>query len=119
MSARSAKNPKIHVKAGDTVELISGRDFSASEPGARPRGKVLEVSPREGKLIVEGRNIVTKHAKPRKQGQQGGILKVEGALYASKVMLVCPKCDKPTRIGHKFSTDGKKTRVCKKCGAEI
>ena len=66
----------------------------------------------------EGRNMVTKHVKPRRQGEQGGIVKAEGAMYASKVMPVCPKCGKATRVGH-TEKDGKKVRVCKKCGAEF
>ena len=61
----------------------------------------------------------TKHVKPRRQGQQGGIVKAEGAMYSSKVMPVCPKCSKPTRVGHKFEKDGAKTRICKKCGADL
>ena len=79
---------KVHVKTGDKVIILSGRDKGKE-------GKVLEVSPSEGKVIVEGCNIATKHAKPRKMGEQGGLLKVETAIYASKVMLVCPKCGKP------------------------
>ena len=96
---------KVHVKTGDTVMIISGKDRGNS-------GKVLQVSPKEGKVIVEGRNMVTKHVKPRRQGEQGGIVKAEGALYASKVMPVCPKCGKATRVGH-TEKDGKKVRVCK------
>ena len=105
-------NEKVHVKTGDTVQIISGRDAGKS-------GKVLQVSPAEGKVIVEGRNMVTKHVKPRRQGEQGGIVKAEGAMYASKVMLVCPKCKKATRVGHDVDKDGKKTRVCKKCGEKF
>jgi large subunit ribosomal protein L24 len=100
---------KVHVKKGDTVMIISGKDRGK-------KGKVLEVSPSEGKIIVEGRNMVTKHVKPRKMGQQGGIVKAEGPLYACKVMLVCPKCGKPTRVGHKLFGDGTKARVCRRCG---
>lgn len=103
---------KIHVKTGDTVKIISGRDKGLE-------GKVMAVSPKEGKVIVEGRSMVTKHVKPRRQGEQGGIVKAEGAMYASKVMPVCPKCSKATRVGHSFDKDGKKARVCKKCGAEF
>lgn len=103
---------KVHVKSGDTVQIISGRDKGL-------QGKVLQVSPKEGKVIVEGRNMVTKHVKPRRQGEQGGIVKAEGAIYASKVMPVCSKCNKPTRVGHTEGKDGKKVRVCKKCGAEL
>ena len=70
------------------------------------------------KVIVEGLNMVTKHVKPRRQGEQGGIVKAEGAIYACKVMPVCPKCGKATRVGHSVK-DGKTVRVCRKCGAEL
>ena len=98
----------IHVKTGDTVVVLSGKDKGK-------QGKVLEVSPKEKKVIVEGVKVVTKHMKPRRTGEAGCILKVEGALYASKVMLVCPKCGKPTRVAHKIGADGTKQRLCKKC----
>jgi large subunit ribosomal protein L24 len=106
-----SKVNKLHVKKGDTVIVLSGKDKGK-------KGKVLEVSPKEQKVIVEGINMMTKHLKPRKMGDQGGIVKAEGALYASKVMLVCPKCGKPTRIAHKILKDGSKERLCKnsKCG---
>ena len=100
---------KLHVKTGDTVVMLSGRDKGQ-------KGKILQVSPKEGKVIVEGRNLVTKHVKPRKMGDQGGIVKAEGAMYACKVMLVCPKCGKPTRIAHKILNDGTKQRLCKNTG---
>ena len=103
---------KIHVKTGDNVLVINGKDRGKE-------GKVLAVSPKEGKVIVEGRNMVTKHVKPRRQGEQGGIVKAEGAMYASKVMPICPKCKKATRVGKKTDKDGKKSRVCKHCGAEL
>ncbi len=102
---------KVHVKTGDKVRIISGKDKGLE-------GKVLQVSPKEGKVIVEGRAMVSKHVKPRRQGQAGGIVKAESAMYASKVMPVCPKCGKATRVGHKVE-DGKKTRICKKCGAAL
>lgn len=101
----------LHVKKGDEVMIISGKDKGK-------KGKVLEVSPSEGKVIVEGRNMVTKHVKPRRQGELGGIVKAEGPLYACKVMPVCPKCSKATRVGHKIEGK-KKVRVCKHCGAEL
>ena len=101
----------LHVKTGDNVMIISGKDKGHT-------GKVLQVSPAEGKVIVEGQNMVTKHVKPRRQGEQGGILQKEAPIYACKVQKVCPKCNKPTRIGHKVEGD-KKVRICKKCGAEI
>ena len=102
---------KMHVKKDDSVVVISGDDKGK-------RGKVLQVSPKEGKILVGGVNMVKKHVKPRKQGQEGGILTVEGAFYADKVMLYCSKCEKGVRVGHK-TNDGKKIRVCAKCGAEI
>lgn len=101
-------NNKVHVKSGDTVMVINGKSRGKT-------GKVLEVSPKEGKVIVEGINVVSKHVKPRKAGEAGGIIKAESALYASKVQLICPKCGKPTRIGHKITEDGKKFRLCKHC----
>ena len=103
---------KVHVKSGDTVVVLSGKDKGK-------QGKVLQVSPKEGKVIVEGLNIATKHVKPRRQGEQGGIVEAEAAMYACKVQLVCPKCGKATRIGHKILEDGSKVRVCKSCGEEI
>ena len=101
----------LHVKTGDNVQIISGKDKGK-------QGKVLEVSIKEQKVIVEGRNLATKHVKPRRQGEQGGIVKAEAPIYACKVMPVCPKCSKPTRVGHEIKGD-KKVRICKHCGAEL
>ncbi len=101
---------KMNIKTGDTVIILTGDDQDRGK-----KGKVLEVSPKEGKVIVEGRNIVSKHVKPRKAGDPSGIVKAESAIYACKVQLVCPKCGKQTRVGHAIE-DGKKVRVCKKCG---
>ena len=92
----------IHVKTGDTVVMLSGKDKGK-------QGKVLQVSPKEQKVIVEGLNMVTK-------GDPAGIMKAESAVYACKVMAVCPKCGKATRLAHKVEGDTK-TRVCKHCGA--
>ena len=89
----------LHVRKDDTVVILSGKDKGK-------KGKVLEVSPSERKVIVEGCNMVTKHVKPRRMGEPGGIVKAEGALYASK----------PTRAAHKFLADGTKVRVCKNAG---
>ena len=100
---------KVHVKKDDQVVILSGKDKGK-------KGKVIAVSPKEGKVIIEGCNMVTKHVKPKQMGQTGGIVKAEGALYASKVMLVCPKCGKPTRLAHKILSDGTKERLCKHCG---
>ncbi len=111
---------KVHVKTGDTVILLTGKyEDKYNSKGDRKTGKVLEVSPKEDKVIVEGINIITKHVKPTRMGEKGGIIKTEAPVYASKVQLVCPKCGKPTRVGHVFEEDGdvvKKLRACKKCG---
>ena len=101
----------LHVKTGDNVMVISGKCKGKT-------GKVLQTSPKEGKVIVEGLNMVTKHVKPRRQGEQGGILQKEAPIYACKVQKVCPKCNKGTRVAHKIE-GGKKIRVCKHCGAEL
>ena len=102
---------KVHVKTGDTVMVINGKDRGKT-------GKVMQVSPSEGKVIVGGVNIVSKHVKPRQMGEPGGLITAESALYADKVQLICPKCGKATRVGHVIDKD-KKVRVCKKCGAHF
>ncbi len=101
---------KLHIKSGDKVQILSGKDKGK-------QGKVLEVSPKEQKVIVEGLNVVTKHVKARKAGEIGGKVEAEGAIYACKVQVVCTKCGKATRTGSKVSSDGKKQRFCKKCDA--
>ena len=102
----------MSIRKDDTVIVLSGKDKGK-------KGKVLTVMPKDGKVIVEKVNVVSRHQKPRKQGEEGGIIKREAPIYACKVMRVCPKCDKPTRPAHKTLAVGKKVRVCKKCGAEI
>ena len=101
----------MNIKKGDTVVVLSGKDKGK-------QGKVLGTVPSEAKVVVEGINMVTCHVKPRRQGEEGGIVKREAAIYASKVQVVCPKCGKGTRVAHKIE-DGKKSRICKKCGAEL
>lgn len=110
---------KLHVKTGDTVVLLTGKhEDKYTKTKARKTGKVLEVSQKEGKVIVEGINLVTKHMKPSRQGEYGGIIMAEAPIYACKVQLVCPKCGKPTRVCHE--KDGKSVlRVCKKCGEKF
>ena len=85
---------KVHVKTGDTVVILSGKDRGK-------KGKIMAVSPKEGKVIVENANIVSKHVKPRKMGEAGGIIKAESAIYACKVQVVCPRCGKPVYEGKK------------------
>ena len=103
---------KIHVKTGDTVMIMSGKAKGR-------KGKVLAVSPAEGKVIVEKCNMVTKHVKPKKQGDPSGIIKAEGAMYSSKVQPYCNKCKMPTRIKKKIENNGEKIRICAKCSAEL
>ena len=109
----------MFVKAKDTVVVLSGND-------AGKQGKVLTSLPKANKVVVEGVAMMTKHQKSRAQGQPGGIIHKEAAISASNVMVVCPKCGKPTRVAHKITVsenEGKtvtsKVRVCKKCGKEL
>ena len=101
-------NKKLHVKKGDNVVVLSGKDKGK-------KGKVLTVIPKSGKVIVEGVAMATKHKKPRRQGEVGGIIHQETAIYASKVMRICSVCQQPTRIGRKVLEGGEIVRVCKKC----
>ncbi|GAW90899.1 50S ribosomal protein L24 [Calderihabitans maritimus] len=102
-------NTKVHVRKGDTVVVISGND-------AGKRGKVLEVIPKKSRVIVEGVNIVKRHTRPTPQLPQGGIIEKEAPIHSSNVMIYCSKCGRPTRIGKKFLEDGRKVRICRKCG---
>ena len=102
---------KLHVRKDDTVVVLSGDSKGV-------KGKVIDVSVKEGKVLVEGANIIHKHVKPRKQGETGGIIDTEGAIYACKVALYCSKCDQGVRVKHQI-VDGKKVRVCAKCGAQL
>lgn len=102
----------MHVKKDDMVIILSGKDKGK-------KGKVLIASPSEKKVIVEKVNVATKHKKPRRQGEVGGIIKQEIPLYACKVMRICPKCDKPTRPAYETLENGEKVRVCKHCGETI
>ena len=101
----------MKIKKDDKVVVLAGKDKGK-------QGKVLVADPKGGKVVVEGVNVATKHQKPQGQNKEGGIIKIETPVYVSKVQLVCPKCGKGTRVGYKLA-DGKKVRVCKKCGAEI
>ena len=101
----------MKIKKDDKVVVLAGKDKGK-------QGKVLVADPKGGKVTVEGVNVATKHQKPQGQNREGGIIKIETPIYVSKVQLVCPKCGKGTRVGYKLA-DGKKVRVCKKCGAEI
>ena len=101
----------LKIKKNDTVVILSGKDKGK-------QGKVLSVDPEARKVVVEKVNVASRHQKPRRQGEEGGIVKREAAIYASKVQVVCPKCSKATRVAYEIK-DGKKVRTCKKCGAEL
>lgn len=102
----------MHIKTDDTIIVLSGRDKGK-------QGKVMSVDPKSRKALVEGISVGKRHKKPRKQGEAGGIITIETPIYTDKLMRVCPKCDKPTRPAHDFDKNGKKVRICKKCGATI
>ena len=100
---------KIHVKKGDVVQVISGKETGK-------RGKILSVDPAKGRVVVEGANMVKKHMKPTQASPQGGIIEKEGSIASSNVLLYCNKCKLPVRYGKKVQSDGSRVRVCKKCG---
>lgn len=102
---------KLHVKKGDTVQILAGKDKGK-------QGKIISANPKAGKVIVEGVNKVKRHSKPSLKVPQGGIITKEMPLHVCKVQLVCPACNKPTRTGHKV-VNGKNSRFCKKCGEVI
>jgi large subunit ribosomal protein L24 len=101
-----------HVRRGDTVGVIAGRERGK-------RGKVLRVLRDRGRVLVEKVNMIKKHQRPTQKVRQGGIIEREGALALSNVLLVCSRCDRPVRAGIKILTDGRKVRVCKRCGESI
>ena len=101
----------MKLRKGDTVKVLSGNDKGKT-------GEILEIIPKTEKIIVKGINIRKKSVKPRRQGEQGGIIPSEVSIHSSKVALVCPKCGKATRVGYEVEKD-EKVRVCKKCGAKI
>ena len=100
---------RVHVKQGDRVVVLSGDSKGK-------KGKVVAVNPKNMTVIIEGVNMITKHKKPRKQGDQGGIIHQEAPISSSKVMLICPKCSSPTKVEKHILENGEKYRKCKKCG---
>lgn len=117
MAVKTQKKIKMRIKTGDTVQVIAGKDRST--PARVRRGKVIDVDPVRNRVTVDGINIVKKAVRQTQQMRQGGIVETPAPLHASNVMLVCPACDKPTRVGKRVREDGVKVRVCKKCGADI
>jgi large subunit ribosomal protein L24 len=102
----------LDIRKNDTVMVVAGDDKGK-------KGRVLSLMASESRVVVEGLNMIKKHLKPSKQQQQGGIIEKEAPLHRSNVMLVCPKCSKPTKIGNKILENGKKIRDCKQCGEVI
>ena len=100
------------IKKGDSVKIISGNDQGK-------QGKVLAVFPQDRKIVVEGVNMKKKHVRPKQQGKKGELVRMPAPFPSSRAMLVCGKCGKPTRAGHKINDSGTKSRVCKKCGGEV
>jgi large subunit ribosomal protein L24 len=117
MERKSNKQPKLNIRKGDTVQIISGNDKSAADN--IKKGKVLEVYPDKRKVLVEGINIVTKHQKPSAGKPEGGLKKVEAPIHISNVMLVDPASGKPTRVGRKLNEKGELQRYSKKTGEFI
>jgi len=102
----------MKIRKDDKVIILSGKDKGK-------KGKVLKAIPRNGRVIVENVNIVKKHQRPKKQGEKGQRIEVASPIDVSKVMLICPKCGKNTRVGYRVLENKEKVRVCKKCGQEI
>lgn len=102
----------MHVKKGDTVKVLAGKDRGK-------QGKILRAVPAKNRVVVEKVNLMKKAMRPTQQNPQGGISTLEAPLHVSNVMLVCPHCKEATRTGKAFTEEGKKTRVCKKCGKNI
>lgn len=100
--------PKVHVKKGDTVEILAGKDKGK-------KGKILKVFPDENRVIVEGINIIYRHTRPTQDNPQGGIIENEGPVHVSNVQLICPQCGDKARTGKRILNDGRKVRFCKSC----
>jgi large subunit ribosomal protein L24 len=109
--ARTKLKPPVygHIKKDDFVKVIAGKDRGK-------QGRVLRVFPKEGRLIVERLNMIKRHTRPTQQMQQGGIIEREGKMHISNVMLVCTRCERGVRVGHRQLEDGTKVRVCRRCG---
>ena len=103
---------KVHIKKGDTVAVISGKEKGK-------KGKVLYIVPKKEKAIVEALNMITRHERPSQQNPQGGMVQREAPIHASNLKIICTKCNQPTRVGRRILEDGSKVRTCKKCSEII
>jgi large subunit ribosomal protein L24 len=111
----------LKIKRGDTVQVISGKEggkLSGKQEDRGKRGEVERVLPRENRVVVDGVNVRTRHARPTQNNQQG-LYTFNAPIHVSNVMLVDPNCGEPTRVGYRFTETGEKLRVCKKCGKDI
>ncbi|RLC33509.1 MAG: 50S ribosomal protein L24 [Candidatus Nealsonbacteria bacterium] len=102
----------MKIKKGDNVIVISGKDKGK-------KAKVLRAFPKENKIVVEGVNVVTKHSRPRRAGEKGQIMHIAMPINVSNVMVVCSKCEKPTRVGYEVLPNKTKVRICKKCKSQL
>jgi large subunit ribosomal protein L24 len=102
----------VQIRKNDSVMVISGKERGKT-------GKVLRVNPKEDAVIIERINIVKRHTKPRGPQQAGGIIEKEASIPASKIMIMCDKCNAPVRVGQKLLADGNKVRVCRRCGEAL
>ena len=108
--AKQTVKPKMHVKKGDSVVVISGKDSGK-------KGKIIDVDAKNSRVYVDKINLVSRHTKPTKGAPQGGIIKQEAAMHSSNVMLFCSRCGQGVRVSKEIQADGHKLRVCSKCGA--
>jgi len=108
---------RLQIRTNDQVLVIAGKDRSFQ--GHQRRGRVIGVFPKEQRLLVEGINIMKRAVRQSQKVRQGGIIEGPGPIHVSNVMLICPNCDKPTRVGYRRKEDGSKVRICKKCGKDI
>ena len=104
--------PKLHVKKGDLVMIITGKDRGKS-------GRIIRVFPKKGRVVVERLNMVKRHLRPGPTTGQGGIVEKEAPIHVSNVVVICSKCNRPTRVGKRILEDGTKIRVCKRCGESL
>lgn len=111
-AAKKKKPRKIRLKKGDVVVVVSGNDRGK-------KGKILSIDKKQNRIVVEGVHMIKKHMRPRKQGEQGGIIEKEATIHLSNIKLVCPKCGEPTRVQKKKLENNKSVRVCNKCGEFI